>query len=280
MNSFTVTAIGNLAKNPELVVKGDTAYTRFCLIGNDYAGKDDGGAAREVATSLWFVAFGPLGEAIAKNSRKGDQLFLEARIRANNWTDQQGEKQYDYSFIVVENCGSSLILRCSSSEGGGTARFASTLIGQREIARRTLSRSRRHGEMLGSSTSGEHFSIEPAVLDSEIEQLPDLTGYLKFASQDRWQRVTLQALHRGAAAEAVSAVPAYVPMRRAAELAPDALCAALGDTRKYDATDSTEASPGLRRRSDRMPQAFTTSRSTTVSSKSKTLARESPEQTL
>jgi single-strand DNA-binding protein len=100
MNSFTVTAIGNLAKNPELVVKGDTAYTRFCLIGNDYAGKDDGGAAREVATSLWFVAFGPLGEAIAKNSRKGDQLVLEARIRANNWTDQQGEKQYDYSFIV------------------------------------------------------------------------------------------------------------------------------------------------------------------------------------
>jgi len=100
MNSFTVTAVGNLAKNPELVAKGDTAYTRFCLIGNDYAGKDDDGAAREVTTSLWFVAFGPLGEAIAHNSRKGDQLVLEARIRASNWTDQQGERQYDYSFIV------------------------------------------------------------------------------------------------------------------------------------------------------------------------------------
>ena len=100
MNSFSVTAIGNLAKNPELISKADTAYTRFCLIGNDYAGKDEGGAAREVATSLWFVAFGPLGEAIAKNARKGDQLILDARIRANNWTDQQGERQYDYSFVV------------------------------------------------------------------------------------------------------------------------------------------------------------------------------------
>jgi single-strand DNA-binding protein len=100
MNSFSVTAIGNLAKNPELIAKGDTAYTRFCLIGNDYAGKDDDGAAREVATSLWFVAFGPLGEAIARNARKGDQLILDARIRANNWTDQQGERQYDYSFVV------------------------------------------------------------------------------------------------------------------------------------------------------------------------------------
>ncbi|MGH8211393.1 MAG: single-stranded DNA-binding protein [Steroidobacteraceae bacterium] len=100
MNSFTLTAIGNLARNPELVAKGDTAYTRFCLVGNDYAGKDEEGAAREVVTSLWFVAFGPLGEALVRNSRKGDQLIIEARVRANNWTDKQGEKQYDHSFVV------------------------------------------------------------------------------------------------------------------------------------------------------------------------------------
>jgi single-strand DNA-binding protein len=100
MNSFQLTAIGNLAKNPELVSKGDISYARFCLIGNDYAGKDEDGSAREMVTSVWFVAFGALGEAIAGNARKGDQLILDARIRSNNWTDQQGEKQYDYSFIV------------------------------------------------------------------------------------------------------------------------------------------------------------------------------------
>lgn len=100
MNCFAVTAVGNLARNPELVAKGDTMYTRFCLVGNDYAGRDEEGTAREVVTSLWFVAFGSLGEAIAKNVRKGDQLILTARIRANNWLDKQGEKQYDHSFIV------------------------------------------------------------------------------------------------------------------------------------------------------------------------------------
>jgi single-strand DNA-binding protein len=100
MNSFTVTAIGNLAKNPELAVKGDTTYTRLCLVGNDYAGKDPEGNAREAATSLWFVAFESLGEVIAKNALKGDQLILQAQIRANNWTDKEGEKQYDYSFVV------------------------------------------------------------------------------------------------------------------------------------------------------------------------------------
>jgi len=58
MNSFKLTAVGNLARNPELVAKSDTLYTRFCLVGNDYAGRDEEGAAREVVTSLWFVAFG------------------------------------------------------------------------------------------------------------------------------------------------------------------------------------------------------------------------------
>ncbi len=100
MNSFTLTAIGNLARNPELIAKSDTMYARFCLVGNDYAGKDEEGATREVVTSLWFVAFGALGEAIARNARTGDQLIVDARIRANNWTDKQGEKQYDHSFVV------------------------------------------------------------------------------------------------------------------------------------------------------------------------------------
>jgi len=100
MNSFTLTAVGNLARNPEFVAKNDISYTRFCLVGNDYAGKDEGGTAREIATSIWFVAFGAMGEALARNARKGDQLVVQARVRANNWTDKQGEKQYDHSFIL------------------------------------------------------------------------------------------------------------------------------------------------------------------------------------
>jgi single-strand DNA-binding protein len=100
MNSFRLTAVGNLARDPELAARDETSYARFCLVGNDYAGKDDGGTAREIVTSVWFTAFGPLGEVLARNARKGDQLIVEARMRANNWTDKQGEKKYDYSFVV------------------------------------------------------------------------------------------------------------------------------------------------------------------------------------
>ena len=43
---------------------------------------------------------------------------------------------------LVENCGTTLILRCSASEHGGTSQFASRLIGEREVARRQTSRGR------------------------------------------------------------------------------------------------------------------------------------------
>jgi type IV secretory pathway TraG/TraD family ATPase VirD4 len=97
---------------------------------------------------------------------------------------------------IIENCGNTLILRCSASEGGGTARFASGLIGEREILREQITKSRGDGVIFASghrsvSTSIHHVT-ESAVLASEIEQLPDLQGFLKLASQPEWRRVQLR----------------------------------------------------------------------------------------
>jgi single-strand DNA-binding protein len=100
MNCFNLTAIGNLSRNPELTVKGEQTVAKFCLIGNDYAGKDEDGGAREIKTSIYFTAFGALGEALARTARTGDQLIVEAQVRENNWVDKQGERRYEYSFIV------------------------------------------------------------------------------------------------------------------------------------------------------------------------------------
>jgi single-stranded DNA-binding protein len=100
MNSFCLTAVGNLARSPEWLDEGDVPCARFCLVGNDYAGKDDKGAARVIVTSLWFVAFGAVGAAIARHSQKGDQLIVEARVQVDNREGRQGEKPYDHAFIV------------------------------------------------------------------------------------------------------------------------------------------------------------------------------------
>jgi single-strand DNA-binding protein len=96
MDSFRLTAVGNLAKAPELTKTKKATYVKFALIGNDWAGKDKD----EVQTTIFFVAFGPIAEAIEKNARIGDQLIVDACVRANNYKDEDGELQYGYSFIV------------------------------------------------------------------------------------------------------------------------------------------------------------------------------------
>jgi hypothetical protein len=144
---------------------------------------------------LWFVvdeldALGPidgLKDALAR-LRKFDArcvLGFQSIAQVSN-TYGQGE-----AHTIVENCSNTLILRCSASEGGGTARFASQLIGDREVRRITVSKSRRATEFLGATTRSEHFSIEPTLLPSQIERLPDLHGYLKHASAGSWRRVVL-----------------------------------------------------------------------------------------
>ena len=149
---------------------------------------------------LWFVvdeldALGQidgLKDALARLRKFGGRCVLGFQSIAQvSSTYGQGD-----AHTIVENCGNTLILRCSASEGGGTARFASQLIGEREVMRTTVSRSSRHTEWLGSVSRSEHFNVEPAVLPSQIEQLPDLAGYLKQASEPNWHRVRLDAMRR------------------------------------------------------------------------------------
>jgi hypothetical protein len=146
---------------------------------------------------LWFVvdeldALGQidgLKDALARLRKFGGRCVLGFQSIAQvSSTYGTGEAR-----TIVENCGNTLILRCSGSDHGGTANFASQLIGQREVLHMRTSRSRRPTDFLASTTQSEHVGIEAAVMDSEIEQLPDLSGYLKFASVPTWHRVSLTA---------------------------------------------------------------------------------------
>ncbi len=150
----------------------------------------------ETDQRLWFVvdeldALGQidgLKDALARLRKFGGRCVLGFQSVAQvSTTYGKGEAQ-----TLVENCGNSLILRCSASEHGGTSQFASRLIGQREVVRIARSRSRGPGAFLPSITESEHRQVEPAVLDSEIERLPDLAGFLKLASSPDWLRVSLR----------------------------------------------------------------------------------------
>ena len=102
MNSFAFIGIGNLARNPEVTAKGDVAYVRFCLIGDDHAEPDEEVRhARAVVNSVWFLAFDEIADRIATYARKGDQLIVTARVRSHVWSDKGGEKHCGNVFIVT-----------------------------------------------------------------------------------------------------------------------------------------------------------------------------------
>jgi type IV secretory pathway TraG/TraD family ATPase VirD4 len=158
-------------------------------------------ACPEQDLHLWFVmdeldalgAIDGLKDALARLRKYGGRCVIGFQSIAQ----VSGTYGASDAKTIVENCGNTLILRCSGSEEGGTSQFASRLIGDREIVRRQTARGRDRDSAFifkGSRRSmnvSELHVTEPAVMPSEIEQLPDLTGFLKTASSPVWRRVRL-----------------------------------------------------------------------------------------
>jgi type IV secretory pathway TraG/TraD family ATPase VirD4 len=148
---------------------------------------------------LWFVideldalgAIDGLKDALARLRKFGCRCVLGFQSIAQiSATYGQGDGN-----TIVENCSTTLILRCSGSEHGGTSQFASRLIGEREVLRCQISRGKdresgfsNRGARRSRSVTEQHVT-ESAVMASELEQLPDLCGYLKGASSRMWLKV-------------------------------------------------------------------------------------------
>jgi hypothetical protein len=133
---------------------------------------------------------------IGERTRAGGSLLLRAML----WGAVPGAALAQASPFMTGMTSlqaNIVILRCSGSDSGGTAHFASRLIGDRELLRRQTSRGRDRdgpfaapGQRRSTQTTLQQVT-EPAIMPSEIEQLPDLAGYLKTASARHWRRVTL-----------------------------------------------------------------------------------------
>jgi type IV secretory pathway TraG/TraD family ATPase VirD4 len=168
---------------------------------------------------LWFVVdeLDALGEidglkdALARLRKFGGRCILGFQ----SISQVSGTYGKGIAETIVENCGNTYILRCSASEHGGTSEFASKLIGQREVLHTTHSTTRQSQWSWKSSlTSSQQIKIEPAVMASEIERLPDLTGFLKLASIPDWQTATLTRQTES------TAPPAWRPSSTMSPLAP------------------------------------------------------------
>lgn len=90
MNNYT--CVGRITKDIELrYTPSNKAVAEISLAVNN--SKDD-------TTFIRLTAFDKLAELVSKYCKKGDLIGTQSIIKNHNWTDKNGNKHYEYSFII------------------------------------------------------------------------------------------------------------------------------------------------------------------------------------
>jgi single-strand DNA-binding protein len=123
-NFNKVYLIGNLTRDPELrVTPKGTAICQFGLAVNRQF-KDESGAMRDDTTFVDIEAWGKQGETISKYCTKGRPLFVEGRLKLDQWEDKTSGQKRSKLKVVLEGfqfLGSGQ--REGGASGGGGGEF-------------------------------------------------------------------------------------------------------------------------------------------------------------
>jgi len=108
-----VILVGNLGADPETrSTPGGTTVTNI-RIATSESWKDKTSGASQERTEWHRVAlFGRLGEIAAEYLRKGSQVFIEGKLRTNQYKDKQGNERYSTE-IIADN------MQMLGGRGGG-----------------------------------------------------------------------------------------------------------------------------------------------------------------
>lgn len=97
-----VILVGNLGKDPEVRhLEGGIAVARFTLATNDYY-KDKSG--NRVERTEWhnIALWRDLAEVAEKYLRKGQQVYIEGRIRTRQYQDKDNQTRYITEIVADE----------------------------------------------------------------------------------------------------------------------------------------------------------------------------------
>ena len=104
MASFNkVIVMGNLTRDPEMrVTPKGTAICQFGLAVSR-SWKDESGQTREETAFVDIEAWGKQGEIISKYCTKGRPLFVEGRLKFDQWEDKTSGQKRSKLKVVLEN---------------------------------------------------------------------------------------------------------------------------------------------------------------------------------
>jgi single-strand DNA-binding protein len=94
--------MGNLTRDPEIrVTPKGTSICQFALaINREW--KNDAGEKQEEVVFVDCEAWGKTGETIAKYVTKGRPLYVEGRLKLDQWEDKTTKEKRSRMKIVVE----------------------------------------------------------------------------------------------------------------------------------------------------------------------------------
>lgn len=96
-----VILIGNLGRDPEVrYTPSGTAVANFSIATTENWTNKDG---EKESHTEWhrIVAWGRLGEICGEYLSSGKQVYIEGRIRTNEWEDQEGNKRQNKEIVAL-----------------------------------------------------------------------------------------------------------------------------------------------------------------------------------
>jgi single-strand DNA-binding protein len=103
MASFcNVVILGNLTRDVELRVstKGSAVASVGIAINRNYTVN---GEKKEECTFVDLVCFGKQAETLAQYAKKGSQILVSGRLRAEEWEDKNTHQKRSKLGVVIEN---------------------------------------------------------------------------------------------------------------------------------------------------------------------------------
>lgn len=99
-NFNTVTLMGHLTRDPELRnTQGGTTICAFTLaVSNKFKAKN--GEMKEDVLFIDCTSFGKQGEVVSKYAQKGSPLFVQGRLKLDQWEAKDGTKRSKIGVIV------------------------------------------------------------------------------------------------------------------------------------------------------------------------------------
>lgn len=94
MSFNKITVVGNLGRDPELrYTPQGTAVCNFSMATNEKK-RDKSGEMQDTTTWFRITLWGKQAETASKYLTKGSPVYIEGRLRVEEWSDRDGKNRY------------------------------------------------------------------------------------------------------------------------------------------------------------------------------------------